>query len=373
MKMFQKHVRKLLSAYCNKELSPDESRRVGEHLLVCERCRKEHDEVRLGVQLAQQLPLVSAPGELWNEIEAALDGRSRQPISQPRAARTFPTFGWYQGAAFAAVLVIAVAIGVMWSPPPWLSRPIPPVSGPSWDVQKLAGTMRVNGHIRDLGTLAVGETLETDGSSRMRISVGTIGEVEVEPNTRIKLLQARPNEHRLELERGKMSAKISAPPRLFFVNTPSAEAIDLGCEYTLQVDDAGQGLLHVTLGEVELVRGEREVYVPRYAMCRTRKGIGPGTPYFEDAPDALVSALERFDFENGGDQALTEVLKESRPRDTFTLWHLLSEVDGDQRSRVMERMIELVGLPIGVTREGTMKLDPKTLDTWKDEMDTVWF
>ncbi len=108
-------------------------------------------------------------------------------------------------------------------------------------------------------------------------------------------------------------------------------------------------------------------------MCRTRTGIGPGTPYFEDAPGALVSALDRFDFENGGDEALDAVLRAARPRDTFTLWHLLSEVDGDRRSRVMERMIELVGLPKGITRKGTMSLDPKTLDRWKDEMDTVWF
>jgi hypothetical protein len=36
-------------------------------------------------------------------------------------------------------------------------------------------------------------------------------------------------------------------------------------------------------------------------------------------------------------------------------------------------MIELVGLPNGITREGTLQLDQKTLDAWKDEMDTVWF
>lgn len=366
--MFQKHVTKQLSAYLNKELSADGSRHVAEHLLVCGRCRKEHDEIKLGVQLAEQLPLVSAPGELWNDIEAALNERSRSQVLNPRQAGAGFAFGWYQAAAFAAVLVIAVVIGVIWS-----SRPIPPAPGPAWDVEKLAGTMRVNGRVRNIGSLAVGETLETDDTSRMKISVGKIGEVEVEPNSRIKLLQAHPTEHRLELERGKMSARIDAPPRLFFVNTPSAEAIDMGCAYTLQVDDAGQGLLHVTLGEVALVREGREVYVPRYGMCRTRKGIGPGTPYFEDAPEALVSALERFDFDNGGDEALAEVLREARQRDTFTLWHLLSEVDGDRRSRVMERMIELVGLPKGVTREGTLKLDPQTLKIWKDEMDTVWF
>jgi len=368
MKMSKKHVIRQLSAYCNDELPPEEGKRVGEHLLVCKQCRKEHDEVKLGVQLAQQLPTVSAPGELWDEIEAALTEGSHKPSFQPRAARPFLTLSWFRVAAFAAVILVAITIGVMLS-----SREMPFVPRPSWEVERLTGTMRVDGHIRDVGGLAVGETLETDSSSRVKISVGTIGEVEVEPNSRIKLVQARLTEHRLALERGKMSARISAPPRIFFVDTAAAEAVDLGCEYTLQVDDAGRGLLHVTLGWVALVRNGREVYVPRYGKCQTRKGIGPGTPYFEDAPDALVQALERFDFENGGEDAFAEVLKESRARDTFTLWHLLSRVEGDQRSRVLDRMIELVGLPSGVTREGTMKLDQETLDAWKDEMDTVWF
>ena len=37
-----------------------------------------------------------------------------------------------------------------------------------------------------------------------------------------------------------MSARIWAPPRLFYVNTPSAVAEDLGCAYTLEVDDLGE-------------------------------------------------------------------------------------------------------------------------------------
>src|SRR5258708_4753310 len=251
MKMFNKHVIKQLSAYCNDELPTEESRRVRGHLLLCKRCRKEHDEVKLGVQLAQQLPLASAPGELWDEIEAALDRlneRSRKPMLQPRAARPFLTLSWFRVAALAAVLLVAVTIGVMWS-----SRQIDVVPRPSWEIERLAGTMRVDGRIRDVGGLAVGETLETDSSSRAKISVGEIGEVEVEPNTRIKLVQARLTEHRLALEHGKMSARISAPPRLFFVDTAAAEAVDLGCAYSLEVDDAGRGLLHVTLGEVALV------------------------------------------------------------------------------------------------------------------------
>jgi hypothetical protein len=375
MKMFNKHVTKLLSAYCDGELSPDQSGRVAEHLLACDRCRSEHDEIGLGVQLAKQLPLAPAPAEMWSEIEALLDHQSHKPILMPRASRE-AAFGWHRVAAFSAVLLIASAIGVVLvrrSHDRPLGKP-QEVAGESWEVASLSGTIRIDrGPATEKGRLAVGGTLETDGSSTAKINVAEIGLVEVDPNSRIRLVQTRSTEHRLALDHGRIHAQISAPPRLFFVDMSSAVAVDLGCEYTLEVDDSGRGLLHVTLGWVALVRDGREVYVPRYAMCQTRTGIGPGTPYFEDAGEALVQALEKLDFENGGEEAFYAVLNDSRPRDTFTLWHLLSRVEGEQRSRVLERMIKLVGLPKGVTRKGVMQLNQEMLDTWKDELDTVWF
>ena len=366
--MFTKHVIKQLSAYCNGELAADQSQRVREHLLACERCRNEHDEIKLGVNLAQQLPLATAPAEMWNEIEALLDERLRKPVFETKAPKLAFAFSWYRVAAVSAVLVAAVVIGVLVS----LRPTLPPRA--SLAVDSVVGNVRIGGdHISDKGSIAVGETLETGSSSKAKISVAMIGEVELDPNTSIRLVQTRSTEHRLALNRGGIHARISAPPRLFFVDTPSAEAIDLGCEYTLEVDNAGRSLLHVTLGEVALVRNGREVYVPRYAMCQARPGIGPGTPYFEDSSEIFVRELEKFDFENGGDDALKALLGAARPRDTFTLWHLLSSVEADQRIQVLNRMIELVGLPNGITREGTLRLDQKTLDAWKDEMDTVWF
>ena len=244
--MFTKHVIKQLSAFCNGELAAEQTQRVREHLVVCQRCRKEYDEIKLGVNLAQKLPLVSAPAEMWSEIEALLDERSRRPVFEPKAPKQLFAFSWYRVGAFAAVLLVAVVIGVMWSS----------YYGPraSWEVANLAGNVRVDGDdVINIGSLGVGETIETGSSSKARITVARIGEVVMDPNTRLRLLRTRVTEHRLALDHGRIHAKISAPPRLFFVNTPSAEAIDLGCEYTLEVDEAGRGLLHVTLGEVALV------------------------------------------------------------------------------------------------------------------------
>lgn len=360
--MFNKHVVTKLSAYCHDELPAEESSRVGEHLLLCERCRKEYDEIKFGVQLAAQLPIVEAPSELWSEIDALLDARPRNAAFEPKPARSWFGLPAFAFAATSALVLIAAVVAVVWL------RNYGPRA--TWEV---ARSVVGSDQITSTGLLAVGGVLETDGSSRALLNVGQIGTVELEPNSRVRLIQTSVTEHRIALDRGKMHAKIWAPPRLFFVDTPSAEAIDLGCAYTLEVDDAGRSFLHVTSGWVALVRGGRESFVPIGAMCETRPGIGPGTPYFDDASDLLRESLAKFDFESGGEEALKLVLEESRDRDTFTLWHLLSRVDESQRSEILDRMIELVGLPEGVTREAVMQLDPTTLELWKEELDTVWF
>jgi len=252
---------------------------------------------------------------------------------------------------------------------------------PSWEVVSLEGTPRIGSEsISASGRLAVGQWLETDSSSRARISIGVIGEVQVDPNTRIRLLKARVNDHRLALARGKMHAAIWAPPRLFSVETPSAVAVDLGCTYTLEVDKAGISFLHVTSGWVAFETEGRESFVPAGALCETRPGIGAGTPYREDASEALRSALTRLDFEersaDGRLLALDAVLAQAEKDDAFTLWHLLSRVRAGERSRVFDRLQVLVPAPPGVTREGVARLDKQMLDRWWDELgleDTTWW
>ncbi|HYK22918.1 MAG TPA: FecR domain-containing protein, partial [Pyrinomonadaceae bacterium] len=212
---------------------------------------------------------------------------------------------------------------------------------------------------------------ETDGNSRAQIAVSSIGNVEVDENTRIRLLETHATEHRLELARGKMSAHIWAPPRLFFVDTPSAVAADLGCAYTLEVDDHGASLLRVTAGWVALELKDRESMVPAGAACETRPGIGPGTPYFEDASAVFREALKKVDFENDP-SALTLLLEQARPRDTLTLWHLLARVKGEDRTRVYDKMVTFVQPPPGVTREGVLQLDQQMLETWRHALEPTW-
>jgi hypothetical protein len=292
-----------------------------------------------------QLPLVKAPDSIWRSIEGALD----TPVPQRRRVL------WPAWALAAASVAVVGAIS--W----YATRP----SQPGWQVSRLEGSTSVD-------EIRVGEWLQTDASSRARITVGNIGTVDVEPNTRLRLVAASPTEHRLTLAHGEISATVTAPPRLFLVDTPASTAVDLGCAYKIKTDASGDGVLRVTSGWVSLEWKGRESLVPAGADCRTRSGTGPGTPYFADAPESLQQALAAFDFRGGGRDALGVVLSQARVRDTLTLWHLLSRVDPADRSRVFDRMAALVPLPGGVSREKALQLDPSTLKSWREELAWKW-
>ena len=367
--MFSRHVTRNISAYCHGEVSAEEAREFTAHIMACTKCRTRFEEIKLGIKFAEQLPQLSAPDHLWLDLEPRL-GMIPSPQSTP--ARLF-TRWQTQVAAIAAVLLLAAIVGV------WCVRrdqkPVD-VKAQSWSVQRIKGTPRINSNgVVGSGELAVGQWLETDGNSQAQIAVSSIGQVEIDPNTRVRLVETQPTEHRLELARGKMSARIWAPPRLFFVDTPSAVAADLGCAYTLEVDEQGASLLRVTSGWVALELKERESMVPAGAACQTRPGIGPGTPYFEDAVPEFRHALVKIDFDNDPEVkkvALKELLDYARPLDTLTLWHLLVRVDTTGRDKLYDKIATFVPPPAGVTREGVLKLDQKMLDLWRAELEPTW-
>lgn len=426
--MSETHYQNELSAFIINESAPERRALIAAHILQCEPCRDQHDSIKLGAALGRTLPRADAPVNTWNVIDAAM--------SAPRRGSTWLDLRILAPVAALAILVLfASVIYFGWlrerrgdvavnptpqivdprpqpvapvpaptptsggpapvtpvSPSPTVtapntinnpSSPVAPTTSPvgpttvavaagSFAVETMSGAPTVGGAAAG-DKLGVGQVLVTDAGSRARIEVAAIGQVEVAPNSRVRLVNTSSTEHRLSLERGSLHAKILAPPRLFIVDTPSAVAVDLGCEYTLDVDANGNSKLHVTGGYVSLERDGRESIVPAGAFCLTRKGKGLGTPYFDGATPAFEEALKKFDFENGGAASLAILLKDTGAEDTLTLWHLLPRVNAADREKIFTEMIRFVPLPEGVTREGVMKLDKKMLEAWRLSMEQVWF
>jgi hypothetical protein len=66
------------------------------------------------------------------------------------------------------------------------------------------------------------------------------------------------------------------------------------------------------------------------------------------------------------------MLDDARQKDSLTLWHLLTRVDGNDRARVYDKMAALRPPPPGVTREGVLQLNKVMLDSWRDELKSTW-
>ena len=233
-------------------------------------------------------------------------------------------------------------------------------STPGWQVTTARGS----------STLPVGAWLDTQ-AGEATMAVADIGTVTVEPGARVRLLDSREGHHRMELALGTMHATIWAPPNQFFVETPSTLAVDLGCAYTLTVDEDGGGLVTVLVGWVGFSTGARESFIPAGFAAVTRPRIGPGTPYSERTSDLYRQALALIDFspgDPGAAQALSLVLDQSEERDEVTLWHLLTRAPEAGRDRVFDRLASFVPPPTGVTRDGIRAGDRRMLDAWWDAL-----
>lgn len=244
---------------------------------------------------------------------------------------------------------------------------------PALGVKRLAGAPVVgDSELTAAGLLRAGEWLVTDRSSRALIELVGIGEVRVGPDSRVRLVDVGPAQQRLELGRGVLHAAVVAPPRLFLVDLPSATAVDLGCEYELAVDEAGAGVLRVMTGEVSLEGHGRASLVPAGSACETRPGQGPGTPYRSRAPEQLIAALRRFDFEAGGRRALDAALDAASSADSLTLWHLIQRSAGRDRARVVARLAALAPPPPQVNLDDPATLDEGALEAWRGQLQATW-
>jgi hypothetical protein len=226
----------------------------------------------------------------------------------------------------------------------------------AWHRAPLSDWQLANGRrLRD------GQLVETGSSKSSAIESQSTGHVDIDPGSRLRLIASTENAQRFDLEHGTIHALIWAPPGRFMVDTPSAKTIDLGCRYTLHMERDGTGLLSVETGWVAFEWQKRESFIPAGAACVTRPKLGPGTPWFSDAPEALKNALDAFD-RTSDHPSLAAALESVRERDALTVWHLMVRTQGPDRAQVFDRFARLVNLPANVSREAVLRGDAEALD-----------
>ncbi|MEO8703317.1 MAG: FecR domain-containing protein [Kofleriaceae bacterium] len=215
------------------------------------------------------------------------------------------------------------------------------------------------------GELPVGTVLDT-GAHTAELAISTIGKAQLGANTRVRLEHTSGNRHQLYLAQGHMHARVSAPPRIFAVSTPSANVTDLGCEYTLDIDAAGAGWLDVITGKVELETEEHTIVVaPAGTRVRMLAGRKPGVPLSHRAGPEITAALRDFEATSTAD-ALARVLAASTIADVITVANLAVIVPADRKRTVLERLAALVAPPQDLAIDEALS-DPALFEMWFDE------
>jgi hypothetical protein len=314
-----------------------------------------------------------------SQLEELLgDYKHRAPLKTlpPRANRS-RTVVIAAVVAIAAVLVIALMLPDSSQPEPIAEAPQPTQqarceagqAGFRFAIQ--SGTANCDGDPTQSGVLPVGAWLETTAEASAKVEVADIGALTIHGDSRLRLVGTGPDEHRLELARGRVSAEVVAPPRLFVVDTPAAAAVDLGCAYELAVDDDERTHLRVTLGSVSLEGPKHGSWVPAGYEAYSRPGVGPTLPLAFEASTSLRDAAARFD---GGDaSALGGLLAAADKDDAVTLWNLLDRTTQEERSSVFERLQSFNPPPDGVERAHILAGDRVALDAWRDSIESSWF
>lgn len=300
------------------------------------------------------------------ELEALLgDYAHRAPLRAPPARRR----RWVTATAAGGLVAIAVVMIVLWRRDGRGGDGCASASaGFAFAVE--GGPARCAGSVASRGTLPVGAWLETSGSAVADVRVADIGQLTVYGDSRLRLVGTGTAGHRMELARGKVAARVSAPPRLFVVDTPVATAVDLGCAYELTVDGNGRTHLRVTSGAVSLEGHGLVAYAPTGTEVVAAPGKGPGTPVATGAPDELRAQVAWFD---GGDPAaLRAIVEGAETRDTITLWNLLSRTTAADRAAVVARLDELSQRPPSVRAEDVLSGDAGAIERWREALDDSW-
>ena len=371
-----REVKYYLDDYIGGKLINEMRKEISFHLNNCSSCRKKARELRLTHKSSGTIrkeihhgegfwetaseandydPHFNLPTILYNPLKSREDPRYKVKVRH-RVLRS----KWIAIGAPLSAILVAVLISVL-----YYYR-----SSPSfWEVESLKGSPTAgNEKISGTGSLPTGEWLKTDSHSSARLEAGLAGEVDVNPGSALKLLDTMEPDYKIYLQSGKITANTPGSPKMLSVVTPSASSLDLGGNYSIEVNKNGSTLFSVTSGSIIIQSGGEDEIVPAGAVCNTVKDKEPGTPYRLSAGEEFKEALSKLDFGNATEEVLTTLLDNAGRQDALSLWYLLRDADPGDVRPIYDKLAEFVNPPDGVTFKGIKDGNNTMLLKWWDKL-----
>lgn len=363
-------------------LSSEKSLLLNTHLQTCKDCTKYLEDINIILKQLSKLPREIMPKkDLWSAIELKISPavQSNGSPIEASAKKSEDKFTYikqhfnfkhiFTGLAAAIILfglIYTIALYNKRETENNLNTDVNLNVGIFWKLNNLQGTTSVSGKpVTNTDSITEGAWIVTDTLSKAEIKLGNIGSVIIEPGSKVRVLNTAAGNKRLGLEYGSLDVKVETQPKTFFVETPSATAVDLGCSYKITVDSSGDGILFVRSGMVSLQSDKRESLVPAGKYCITKKDFGPGTPFREDISPEMKNALMQFDFGECASSCIKTIVKHAQKSDAVTLLNILPRADKQYKPIIYEKVAYFCPPPKKIPYDSIPKLDNlESLNDW---------
>ena len=268
-------------------------------------------------------------------------------------------------AAACAACALMVTLLLQW-------RLVWPHNG-AWAVAATQGQVQAAGMpLRAGARLPAGGEIVTGEDGVASLQIARIGELRMGAGSRLRLEQTGSGRHRVRLLQGHLWARVWAPPGHFGVRLPRTEALDMGCEFTLDSDATGAGTLTVRSGWVLVGSGVGEALVPQGARVRLRADGTAGIPHDVDADKTFVEALAVLEASRypiaADDVRLQKLVAQTRPGDAISLLTLLQRQPHLARGPLYDRLQAMLADAVAPSRQAVLRGEPGALEAWWDAL-----
>jgi hypothetical protein len=236
----------------------------------------------------------------------------------------------------------------------------------AWEVSKLKFEST---NAEPYAVLSDYDFVETGVYDRLEILVPEVGNILLEPNTKIQRLSS----NSFLLLKGEITAIKDGAKEFLNVLVPGASIKDffLGGQYKLSLSNSNLAKLEVIDGWVSVNQGNLESRVLPNHICEVTADSGMGLPFVNYSSIEFISAANRYCFSNNSsEENLISLLSKADASNAVSLWNLMWRTSLKQREIVMFTMFNLVGRPSDITDEGLKMLKKPMMQKFLEDIET---
>ena len=393
-----------LHDYIDEQLDIVTKNEIKNHLYTCDLCFKEYQRLRGFFDLLKRLPYTLEPKENIIEVfsKELLDGNIRENADDPpvtltekkkvererrkqeerlkanrsvaKKSRAYKTIGsavysrrylastgkWKKILLFPVFFLILAAAYFVYD---FQKRNSP------WNFELLSGNAFVNGMPAVANKLSEKEILRTGENSEAVLFVPRTGKIELLSGSEVVLGKAKNDENEVRIDKGSIRVIGTVDmPGLIIDYSHSAIALKNGT-FSVNIDSAGNALVTVENGFVEIQFGEEKIYVRDGYVCRIKSGGTPGIPYRINAVEDFKKIVEQFNNASDNDTLGKNIISTAGKDDMLTLLAMIPRVSQLQRQILFQTIANHFPPPLNVTRLGILKADQEMIYEWWEEME----